>query len=570
MFGYQLFVPLSLKGVEERRDRLDQAGFTSWLSPIFILTFLYLIQIVKRYAPLRLRQSTGKAPNILLLYTRRVSWLLSTPLPSDFGDIKTHVIGILYASWLLYLAVRDTAPDYMHVTKSLSHVAVSQLPLHYLLAFKSPNSPVQILTGLAHERINAYHRLLGRIIHMMLATHAILYLNFFIQAGVLAKRIKDTDVRLGIAAFWTINILGALALPVIRRKAYHRLFYRSHAIIPAVLLVLLWFHVRYTRVYVAQAALFWVANGLLRNVTSSSQTLAKIERLEGSSLLRLTLPVPPASALNEFLPGEHVYLKNISSVFGPKTPFTIVDIEKTSEKHGNNNSSPELMLVVRDLGGPQTGRLAMLAEQSSPAALAVEGPYGEAREYMPPLLENAASLLPNVLLFAGGVGATYALPIYIALLKERQFTRGLKLIWIVKTRRDAAWGIELLGNMRNLIDVELYLTQRKTTNNIPLHPEIERQVPGLQVEPSRGRPDLREIVRKCLSSSNAVSASRGVVSSAAKSPTRAAKQDYSPFFVGVCGPPGLAKAVRIEVGRHVYDYGRDIQYHEEQFGFGAS
>ena len=576
MFGYKLFVSLSLKEVEDRRERLDQAGFTGWLSPILILVVLYLFRASSLFTLLGLRGRPGKPPKILILNVRRLLWSLSTPLPSDFGDIRTHLVGIGYGSWLLYIAIRGTSPDYMHLTKSLAHVTVSQLPIHYLLAFKSSQSPVQMATGLSHERLNAYHRLLGRIIHAMLASHAILYLTFFVQAGVLGKRIKDADVRLGVAAVCTLNTLGLLALPVVREKAYLRLFYRSHVILPATLLVLLWFHVRHTRIYVAQAALFWITNLVLRRSRSTTRTKAKIKTLNGTSLLQLSVPVNKSSALNDFVPGEHVYLMRSRYMLGPKTPFTIVDVEKTPKERHNDDFPSQLMLVVRSRDGPQTGSMRDIALELRDIVVSIEGPYGEAREYMPPFIQSPSSLSSNVLLVAGGVGAAYALPIYMALVKHRQSTLGVKFVWIMKYIHEASWGMDLLKNLPAPTGIEVYTTQKEIydvmfTNGQKHDPaEVESQVTGLGIALTFGRPDFRKVVQEGFSRSNPSSAGRGVVSSQAKSPTRTPKRDLTPVFVGVCGPPSLAKAVRAEVSRHVYEYGREVEYHEEQFGFGSS
>ena len=80
--------------------------------------------------------------------------------------------------------------DYLHLTKGFGHIAASQLPLHYALALKSW-SPIQYLTRLSHEELNPYHRLLGRVIITFFSLHASMYLNFYIQKGLLLKRIQD-------------------------------------------------------------------------------------------------------------------------------------------------------------------------------------------------------------------------------------------------------------------------------------------------------------------------------------------------------------------------------------------
>lgn len=257
MFAYKI-ITLSPGEIDGRRRELDRAGYQAYLIPIVLLSLIVVLR--------RLQWSIGttsQKPSVVGKFRQRLVQLSNTTLIPEFGPLKVQIIGITYAGYLLWRIVHNTGEDYMHVTKAFGHVAVSQLPLHYLLSVKWRNSPITLATGLSHQRLNAYHKLFGRIIHALLATHAILYLAFFIKMNALPKRIKDADVQLGIAAFWSVNFLGILALPMVRRKAY-KLFYQSHVILSMLLLVVLWFHVKHTRIYVAQAAIFWLANSVSR------------------------------------------------------------------------------------------------------------------------------------------------------------------------------------------------------------------------------------------------------------------------------------------------------------------
>lgn len=263
MLHYEIIFPTRAQ-LEVRRQQLDYAGFQAWLSPIILLSTIYIGRLLLAQFPSIEKIDSSKRPSIAQGLYRRIEGLLNTTYLPEFGPLQVQVAGAIYLSWLLFLIFSNTGHDYLHLTQAFGHVAVSQLPLHYLLAFRNPRSPIILATGVAHRQLNAYHRLSGRIVHSLLGTHAILYINFFVMKDLLVKRIQHWDVRLGITAFWLVNLLALLALPVVRKKA-RRLFYKSHVVISATLPVVLFFHVPYTRRYVLQAEVFWFANGYLKS-----------------------------------------------------------------------------------------------------------------------------------------------------------------------------------------------------------------------------------------------------------------------------------------------------------------
>ena len=555
MLGYEINFPPPAQ-LETRRKQLNDAGFQAWLSPIILLITIYIGCLMLAKSPIADGRVRSKSPSSLQVLHRRLLWMLNTTYLPEFGPLHVQITGAFYLLWLLFLIFRNTGNDYLHLTKAFGHVAVSQLPLHYLLAFKTPRSPITLATGLTHERLNNYHRLFGRIIHGLLATHAILYLRFFIVKDLLAKRMQDRDVRLGITAFWLVNFLGLLALPIFRKKAYHKLFYRSHVVISASLVVVLFFHVPYTRMYVLQAGVFWLANGLFRT-RASERVKVRCEATDAASLLRIMFDIDKASPLADWTPGQHIYLRR--GVLRPKNPFTIAGAQESSD--GRNL---EMMVVARNLSGPQTGTLAQSAAAKAVEELALEGPYGEASQYMPQLVQQLRNA-GQIVLFAGGVGASYALPIYQHLLKSQGDTTGLKLVWLVKNLDDSQWGIELLQQISQAFDVDIYITRKPQTNSVK-----SNAIKGINIFDSSSRPNMTNILDRVMAAPKSDHVSNGsLVSNVKRDPIRT-KKTHGKITVLVCGPRSLTQSVRREVGRHVVDYGRDIDWFEEQFGFGGS
>ena len=553
MFGYGL-PSLTADQLALRRQQLDNAGFHAWLSSLCLVLLALLWRLASRaFAISNDPKLSQGVPSAIQLLSRRASWLLNTTYSSEFGPLSVQLTGLAYLVWLLFIITRNAGDDYMHLTKAFGHVAVSQLPLHYLLSMKAPTSPITLATGLTHERLNAYHRLFGRIIHGLLGTHAILYIRFFILNDLMAKRIQDRDVRLGLIAFWLFNFLGLLAIPPIRKHVYHKIFYRSHVVISALVLPVLFFHVPYSRRYVAQAAVFWVANGYLRK-SSSTKTTVACQGIKGTDLIRVTLHPENSSWITTWTPGEHVYLNQAG--IGPKNPFTIVSVSAI-------DASEHIELIVRHLGGRQTDALATLASDKSKTTMTLEGPYGEASKYMPSLLQNPKTG-GQFLLIAGGIGATYTLPIYLALLKSQGDLHGLRMIWFVKSYSDAAWGLEALRNASQTVSVDIYVTQPSQTDT-----EQRPDTKGITINHIGSRPVLSLILDPIMNLRSDSTNGGDLFGSRSLDPRRM-KRNYEKVTVFLCGPPGLASGVRKEVGKHATGYGREVAWYEEQFGHGGS
>jgi NAD(P)H-flavin reductase len=564
------FVNSTMDQFEDPRSTLDRNGFYAWLSPIALLGVIFAIRWATSASTRTAIRLSGKPveqpPSVLQLQQRRILWWLNQPLTQEFGPRKAHILGVVYASWLLFLTFRQTGDDYLHLTKRFGHVAVSQLPFQYMMAIKSPRNPAQFATGLTHEVLNPYHRLFGRIIHLFLASHVILYISHFSMAGILVQRVRNWDVRLGLTAFLIFNILAITAIPPIRKSAYHNKFYKVHAILSGLLMPALFFHVPYARKYVYQMIACYIFNGAARKNSTTVPILSSVAPLPGTSLLKLRVPgpawgVPPLMGAGTpgWVPGQHVYVKQSISPTMPRSPFTVVSIPPVEGQDGGDESS-NIDLVIRNLNGPNTGWLAAKPKETGldkqNVKVLVEGPYGEACEYVPGLLQGGESS-GSIMLVAGGVGATFTIPIYLSLLAKRKSTRSIHFIWVVKTLKDAEWGLAMLKTAKAPeIDAAVYITEGSEKSHC--ENGLGEIWNGLQVLRYGRRPEMKAIVDGVFSPNQA--REKGTVG---------ISKSYMKVNVLACGPPSMMRDLRTAVGRHVMGYGRDVLYHEEAFGLGA-
>lgn len=92
--------------------------------------------------------------------------------------------------------------------------------------------------------------------------HGTLYLTYFAQitdpVPLLAKRLEDLDVQLGITASSLVLVLWATSstwrrLGGLRKKVSRETFYVVHVSLVLVLFAAAYFHVEYARKYVLQA-----------------------------------------------------------------------------------------------------------------------------------------------------------------------------------------------------------------------------------------------------------------------------------------------------------------------------
>lgn len=375
-----------------------------------------------------------------------------------------------------------------------------------------------------------------------------MYLNFYIQKDLFLKRIRDWDVILGLTAISIALLIGTSALAKIRTWNY-RLFFYLHVVLSISLLPVLYLHVSHLRLYILEAGALYVLLIIQRN-TSQASADATVELLPNTNLLYIAIPLTKSLSSKTYTPGQHIYLGFPSLPQKLRiNPFSIVNPNPTNDK--------EIHLIARSLSGT-TAILSDLAKQRQPTHLLIEGPYGSARHF--PNLET----YDRILFVAGGVGATFTLPIYIDLLQRAARDEPIpptRFIWTVRDAHDAQWGMDQLrAQLGKLPDLELYISHTESDRQHGTRRQEDVQAIELQQQgqfqdrvrnfdadlvnvTKEGRPDLKTIVDEIFE-----------------------VDPNDRVAVLVCGPKGMGKSVRREVGRWVKT-GRDVFWHGEEFGW---
>lgn len=604
------FLDLSQDEKHARRQSLDRYALYAQLSALIPIGLIWLYQTVNRSSSSsRQKRDYTAVSSSDSFNTRKQSnswskfrWWLGEDVVA-FGEVLGQrdqwVGGIIWAIWLLILCVAGTGRDYMHLTKRFGIVAVSQYPMQYMLTLKSFN-PVSWTLKLSHEETNRWHRVLARVTTLLLSLHTIFYYNYFIQNSILLQKLQSPVVVYGMLSFAGLNLMITTALRPLRKLSY-RVFFVTHLLIALGLPVVLWFHASSSRKYMLEAlGVFLLDIGFRKRDTITVETT--ISSIPGTSLIKIQVPVP-RQRQNHFLrgvaPGAHVYINvppATRSAFRRKdvkaandasevlfefmfNPFTIAHVDQ---------DSGSLTLVARQRAGPMTKGLARFASSSSSspapsagsaekkALLNIEGPYGAAKHF--PTL-SLGSEFDRILLIAGGVGATFTIPLYRGIVAENPDTK-VEMVWAVRTAGEATWAV-MENDARDILNdsnVHIYLTGNSGSGpeggtgtglssgvdsgeNSPALINLGAGINGAvamemntlrrtadgrvvaRKEQHRSRPDVKKVVDEVF-----------------------AHEPHERVAILVCGPTKMGKQVRRYVGRYVNE-GREVWFHNEGFGF---
>ncbi|EEH19813.2 hypothetical protein PABG_02072 [Paracoccidioides brasiliensis Pb03] len=253
------YTSLTSQQLRERRELLSLRGNYAQLSALVLL----LLLSVYRFATSNLGTKGIERRSTL------VSAWLDSPFMYGATEMRRHyLVAAGWLVWLLALSAWKTGDDHLHLTRSIAHTAMATTPLHLLLSPKlSPtfNPFTQVLSRLLHlpqTYLTPYHRLFGRlVIPTLLSLHAFLYIMFFVQNGLLEKRLNDADVQFGIVGILVMGALVGMSGWVKKRGSSKRASgsvsrgtaYLIHVSLAMCLLAVAYCHVEYARKFVVQA-----------------------------------------------------------------------------------------------------------------------------------------------------------------------------------------------------------------------------------------------------------------------------------------------------------------------------
>ncbi|KAH8422710.1 putative metalloreductase Fre8 [Aspergillus melleus] len=268
------FVTVSPAEKQQRRELLTIRGYYAQGSVLLVIAIIRLYHIY--------HESTKSADKPNNRRARKPkSWLDSPLFPGWTETRKQYIFSLLWLAWLVSLSIWNTGDDYLHLTKALGHVGLSQLPFQVLMSpalYIAPSkpgapSPLSVLTAIPQPFLTPYHRLLGRLVlSPLLAGHAILYLSFFIQSShpdfssLIEKRIQDADVQWGLGGITMAILLMGFARPLSASrgmwswttapiKTKRQAFYITHLFLVGALCFAAYFHVPQAQLFVLEAVL---------------------------------------------------------------------------------------------------------------------------------------------------------------------------------------------------------------------------------------------------------------------------------------------------------------------------
>ncbi|KAK3290674.1 ferric reductase NAD binding domain-containing protein [Chaetomium fimeti] len=589
LFNYH-FIDLSTGEKQVRRQTLDKYALYAQLSVLLPVAVLLIIRLWKQTSKAGaskghydavpsspvLKERRNSNVGTWSSRSRRLQWWLGEDVVVAgwvLGQRDQWVVGLVWTAWLLLLCVLETGEDYLHLTKRLGVVAISQWPLQYLLALKSLN-PVAYLLQSSHEQVNRWHRVMARITTVLLSLHATLYLNFFVQRDRL-DRLADPIVLSGVVGFGGLLLIASTALRPVRRYSY-RLFFVVHLVAGITVPVLIVIHAAPARMFLFESlGVFFVdlASRKMDTVTGH----ATVESISGTDLVKISARIPH-SKVNRFRtrPGSHIYLsippaarKSMSAASISHllfeflfNPFTAAAVDE---------ESPDLTLVARRCSGPMTAALKRFSGLAKPTdvnitdedkiPLSIEGPYGAASR-----LSRLRTDFDRILLVAGGVGATFTLPLYRAITHENPTAR-VEMVWAVRSAGDATWAVTGKEAQTLLKDDNIHIFITGDASD-PEGTEFSRQRAAAgrtdggadgEVEMSTMHRDARR--ERYTSQHNR---KRPNLQNIVDDLFRFGYEER--VAVLVCGPNEMAKELRAHLGVWV-NRGRSVWYHKEGFAF---
>lgn len=477
-------------------------------------------------------------------------------LPSRFQFI--FVLGYFatnVAFAVLHIPFADSASDALKQLRNRSGTlaTVNMIPL-FILAGR--NNPLIPLLGISFDTMNLLHRWFGRIV----AIEAVVHTLAFYAGSALKNGWGPAFLSTFSSEFLLYGFIATAAFVVIlfqaasiSRHAFYETFKVMHIVLAVAAVVGLWYHLDIKGVdqlkWLVAVVPFWVGDRALRfarilyhNVgKGGTQTL--VEALPGNAV-RVTVTMARPWT---FRPGQHAYLYMPTISFWQSHPFSLAwsgDAENLNGEKLTMNRQDVLAMRKTSMSfviRARTGMTNTLYERAAAnpdgrliTRCLVEGPYGG---------EHMMDSYGTVMLFAGGVGITHAVPhmrhLVAGFANGTVATRKVVLVWIIQSPEHLEWirpwmtQILAMDRRREILRIMLFVSRPRSTKEI--------HSPSSTVQMFPGRPNIDTLMGMEM------------------------EQQVGMMGVSVCGPGALSDEVRLAVRRKQYDGA--IEFIEEAFSW---
>ncbi|KAI1632126.1 ferric reductase like transmembrane component [Biscogniauxia mediterranea] len=430
---------------------------------------------------------------------------------------------------------------------------VNMIPL-FLMAGR--NNPLIGLLGISFDTFNLMHRWFGRIVALEAVCHTVAF-----WAGSASSAGWDVALQTTFKApFLIYGFIGTVAFVVIllqassiSRHAYYETFKIMHIVLAALAIVGLWYHLDLKKLtalkWLVPVVPIWIGDRVARfgrlmyHSIGKGGTKTLVEALPGNAI-RVTVDMARPWT---FRPGQHAYLYMPSISFWQSHPFSVAWSEEAeslnSDKLAMNRQDVLAMrkttmsFIIRARTGMTHNlyqRAAECPEGRLMTTCLVEGPYGG---------EHTMHSYGTVMLFAGGVGITHAVPhvrdLVAGFANGTVATRKVVLVWIIQSPEHLEWirpwmtEILAMDRRREVLRIMLFVSRPRSTKEI--------HSPSSTVQMFPGRPNIETLMSMEM------------------------EQQIGHMGVSVCGPGALSDEVRLAVRRNQYN--GSIDFIEEAFSW---
>ncbi|KAI0841711.1 ferric reductase NAD binding domain-containing protein [Hypoxylon sp. FL0890] len=450
------------------------------------------------------------------------------------------------------------ADSFMDAAKQLRNrsgtlAVVNMIPL-FLMAGR--NNPLIPLLGMSFDTFNLLHRWFGRIVVLEAVCHTFSFWAASAAGSSWADALNTTVT----VPFMLYGFIATLSFVVIffqassiARHAYYESFKILHILLAALAVAGLWYHLDLKQLpqfkWLVAVIPIWAGDRFFRIVRIAYHNFGKggtrtlVEALPGNAV-RITVNMARPWT---FRPGQHAYLYMPTISFWQSHPFSLAwseEAEDLSEGKLAMNRQDVLAMRKTSMSFIIRGRTGMTHTLYQRAAARpdgqfmttclVEGPYGG---------EHTMHSYGTVMLFAGGVGVTHAVPhvrdLVAGFANGTVATRKVVLVWIIQSPEHLEWirpwmtEILAMERRRDVLRIMLFVSRPRSTKEI--------HSPSATVQMFPGRPNIETLL------------------------SMEAEQQIGTMGVSVCGPGALSDEVRQAVRRRQYD--TSIDFIEEAFSW---
>ncbi|KAI1465019.1 FAD-binding domain-containing protein [Daldinia caldariorum] len=429
----------------------------------------------------------------------------------------------------------------------------NMIPL-FLMAGR--NNPLIPLLGMSFDTFNLMHRWFGRIVALEAVCHTFAFWAASAAGGSWAKAL-NTTVTVPFLLYGFLAVIAFVAIFIqassIARHAYYECFKILHIGLAALAVAGLWYHLNLKHLsaikWLIPVIPLWAGDRFIRFMRlvyhnfGRGGTKTLVEALPGNAV-RLTVTMARPWT---FKPGQHAYLYMPSISFWQSHPFSLAWSEEaeelSSDKLAMNRQDVLAMhkttmsFIIRGRSGMTNTlyqRAAAQPEGRLMTTCLVEGPYGG---------EHMMHSYGTVMLFAGGVGITHAVPhvrdLVAGFANGTVATRKVVLVWIIQSPEHLEWirpwmtEILAMDRRREVLRIMLFVSRPRSTKEI--------HSPSSTVQMFPGRPNIETLIGM------------------------EAEQQVGTMGVTVCGPGALSDEVRQAIRRKQYN--SSIDFIEEAFSW---